>query len=175
MVAANRGDVTSYGATRWTERVTRQMRDAFGAGAARSCLQRHRGERAGDQPDAPPVRGGDLCGGAHLNVDECGAAERILGSKLLAVPTPDGKLTPDLVATRLAGRGDEHRAQPRVGRDHPGDRGRHLLHAGANCGRSASSAGPSELLLYMDGARLANAAAFLGCPLADLAVQRWTC
>ena len=34
---------------------------------------------------------------AHLNVDECGAPERLLGSKLLTVPTPDGKLTPELV------------------------------------------------------------------------------
>ena len=51
---------------------------------------------------------------AHLNVDECGAPERLLGSKLLTVPTPDGKLTPDLVTTRLGGRNDEHRAQPRA-------------------------------------------------------------
>ena len=51
---------------------------------------------------------------AHLNTDECGAPERLLGSKLLTVATPDGKLTPTLVATRLGGRGDEHRAQPRA-------------------------------------------------------------
>jgi threonine aldolase len=31
---------------------------------------------------------------AHLNVDECGAPERVLGAKLLTVATPDGKLTP---------------------------------------------------------------------------------
>ena len=35
---------------------------------------------------------------AHINVDECGAPERFLGSKLVAVPTTDGKLTPELVA-----------------------------------------------------------------------------
>ena len=40
--------------------------------------------------------------GAHLNVDECGAAERVLGSKLLTVPTPDGKLTPALIAAGWA-------------------------------------------------------------------------
>ena len=31
---------------------------------------------------------------AHINWDECGAPERFLGSKLVDVPTPDGKLTP---------------------------------------------------------------------------------
>ena len=51
---------------------------------------------------------------AHLNVDECGAPERVLGAKLLTVATPDGKLTPGLIERRLGGRGDEHRAQPRV-------------------------------------------------------------
>ena len=34
---------------------------------------------------------------AHINIDECGAPERIAGLKLLAVPTPDGKLTPELI------------------------------------------------------------------------------
>ena len=32
---------------------------------------------------------------AHINVDECGAPQRIVGCRLLTVPTPDGKLTPD--------------------------------------------------------------------------------
>src|SRR5580704_13465689 len=39
---------------------------------------------------------------AHINTDECGAPERILGTKLLTVPAPDGKLTPELIASRLA-------------------------------------------------------------------------
>ena len=36
---------------------------------------------------------------AHLNVDECGAPERVLGAKLLMVATPEGKLH---LAGRLA-------------------------------------------------------------------------
>jgi threonine aldolase len=107
---------------------------------------------------------------AHLNVDECGAAERILGSKLLTVPTPDGKLTPALVAGRLGGRGDEHRAQPRVvaisevtefGTCYTLDELRMLSEFCRSEG----------LRLYADGARLANAAAHLGCSLADLAAH----
>ena len=49
-----------------------------------------------------------------MNVDECGAAERILGCKLLPVPTRGRQAYPGLIAGRLAGRGDEHRVQPRV-------------------------------------------------------------
>jgi threonine aldolase len=105
---------------------------------------------------------------SHLNVDECGAPERVLGCKLLPVATPDGKLTADLVATRLAGRGDEHRVQPRViqiaqatelGTCYSLSELRGLRDFGRANG----------LLVYLDGARIANAAAYLGCSLADIA------
>jgi threonine aldolase len=49
---------------------------------------------------------------AHIAVDECGAPERLLGVKLVEIDTPDGKLTPDLVAASITGVGDEHRTQP---------------------------------------------------------------
>jgi threonine aldolase len=105
---------------------------------------------------------------SHVNVDECGAAERLLGCKLLPVATPDGKLTPDLVAKRLTGLGDEHRVQPRViqvaqvtelGTCYSLAELRELREFGADRG----------LLMYLDGARIANAAAYLGCGLADIA------
>ena len=51
---------------------------------------------------------------AHINVDECGAPERVGGLKLLTVPTPDGKLTPELIDRQAYGWDDEHRAQPQV-------------------------------------------------------------
>lgn len=41
-----------------------------------------------------------VCAGtAHICVDECGAPEALTGCKLLAIDTPDGKLTPELVRT----------------------------------------------------------------------------
>ena len=105
---------------------------------------------------------------AHINTDECGAPEQILGTKLLTVPAPDGKLTPSLIASRLAGRGDEHFAQPSV-----------------VCVTQATEFGTcytleeladvyefcatNSLRVFMDGARLANAAVHLGCTLAELA------
>jgi len=105
---------------------------------------------------------------SHLNVDECGAPERLLGCKLLAVSAPDGKLTPDRIAARLAGRGDEHRAQPRVlqiaqatelGTCYSLGELRELREFGRAHG----------LLTYLDGARIANAAAHLDCSLAQIA------
>jgi threonine aldolase len=96
------------------------------------------------------------------------AAERILGSKLLAVPAPDGKLTPALIASRLGDRGDVHRAQPRaVAISQVTESGTcYTLEELRALGKFCRSEG---LRLYADGARLANAAAQLGCSLADIA------
>jgi threonine aldolase len=86
------------------------------------------------------------------------------------VPTPDGKLTPELVATRLTGRGDEHRAQPRVvAITQATEVG--TCYTVPELQRLGDFCHASDLLVYMDGARLANAAAFLGCPLSDLAAS----
>ncbi|MGE4263010.1 MAG: low specificity L-threonine aldolase [Desulfovibrio sp.] len=104
---------------------------------------------------------------AHINVDECGAPERHLGAKLMAVDTPDGKLTPALLEPFLQHLGNEHHNQPRVvsiaqatelGTIYPPDEIRAL----------AGFAHANGMLLHMDGARLGNAAAALGCGLKDI-------
>lgn len=169
LVAANTADVRSYGADPWTGRATSALRTAFGAqgdvyfvftGTAANIL--------GLSLLLRPYEGVVCAESAHVNVDECGAPERILGSKLLTVPTRDGKLTPELIARRLGDRGDEHRVQPRVvtisqvtelGTCYSLDE---LKSLGEFCRAQG-------LRLYLDGARLANAAAHLGSSLADLA------
>lgn len=49
---------------------------------------------------------------AHIYVDECNAPARMTGCQLIAVATPDGKLTPDLLRPHLQHFGDCHHAQP---------------------------------------------------------------
>jgi threonine aldolase len=171
IIEANAGEVIAYGADAWTERATRELKTLFGAegeayllftgGAANVfglglLLGRHEGVICADS--------------AHINTDECGAPEQILGTKLLAVPTPDGKLTPELIETRLAGRGDEHFAQAGVvAITQSTERGTcYSLEELAKIGDFCRANG---LFVYMDGARLANAAAHLGCTLAELAAH----
>ena len=76
---------------------------------------------------------------AHLNVDEGGAPEAMGGIKLLTVPTPDGKLTPELVdaADRADRRRARRPARRRVG--HAVDRARHALLASRSCAALAES------------------------------------
>ncbi len=171
LAQANSGDATAYGADPWTDRATTALRAAFGArggvffvftGTAANLLGLSLLLRPYEAVICPET--------AHVNVDECGAVERVLGSKLLTVATPDGKLTPGLIATRLGGRHDEHKAQPRVvAVSQVTELGTCYTVEELKALREFCRA--EELRLYVDGARLANAAAHLGCSLADLAAH----
>jgi threonine aldolase len=103
---------------------------------------------------------------AHINMDENGAPERVGGMKLLAVDTPDGKLTPELIAREAWGWGDEHRAQPlAVSITQTTELG--TCYTPAEIRAIADFAHGNGMSVHMDGARLANAAAHLDLPLRD--------
>jgi threonine aldolase len=168
---AGQGDATAYGDDPWTARASAQLADAFGARGGIYFVFNGTGANVlALSLMLRPYEAVICAEGAHLNVDECGAPERIAGCKLLTVPAADGKLTPELVATRLGGRGDEHRAQPRaVAITQATEVG--TCYTLGELRRLGEFCRASGLLLYMDGARLANAAAFLGCSLSDLAAD----
>jgi len=97
---------------------------------------------------------------AHINVDECGAPQRIIGCRLLTVETPDGKLTPELVKTQLHGFGFEHHSQPKVvSITQPTELG--TLYSIEEIKALADFAHSYNMYLHIDGARLANAAVAL--------------
>jgi threonine aldolase len=170
IAAANTGDAEPYGADDWTSRAANELSTAFGAVGTYFVFN---GTAANVLSISLMLRPFDavICAeSSHLQVDECGATERILGNKVLPVPTPDGKLTPELLRPRLTGRGDEHRVQFRaieiaqvteLGTCYTLDELRRL-------GEFCRAEG---LYLYMDGARLANAAAYLSCELSELAAH----
>ena len=165
---ANSGDAVAYGADERTERVTAELRETFraddaflvfnGSGAnvlgLSMLLRRHESVICAES--------------AHINTDECGSAERLLGTKLLTVPAPEGKLTPELIAPRLAGRGDDHIAQPGVvAITQSTEFG--TCYSLAELQKISDFCHTNDLLVYLDGARLANAAASLDCSLAEIA------
>jgi threonine aldolase len=170
LTAANAGDATAYGADPLTESVEARLRAEFGAAAVFLVFSGTAANVIGVSVLLRQFEAIICAETAHLNDDECGASERALGSKLLTVAAPDGKLTPALIASRLGVDGNWHKAQPRVVE----------LAQGTEVGTcysldelAAISAfcRARGLLLYLDGARLANAAAHLGCSLAELAAH----
>jgi threonine aldolase len=105
---------------------------------------------------------------AHIYVDECGAPERFAGCKLLPVETADGKLRPADVEPLLGRAGDQHHVQPRVvSISQPTELG--TVYRPEELGALSEFARARGLLLHVDGARLANAAAHLGVSLAEAA------
>ncbi len=168
MLDANAGDAVAYGADDWTARVTAHLRETFRADDAFLVLN---GSGANVLGLSMLLRRHEavICAeSAHINTDECGSSERLLGTKLLTIRAVDGKLTPDLIAERLSGRGDDHRAQPGVvAITQSTELG--TCYSLAELRKVADFCQASDLRLYLDGARLANAAASLDCSLADLA------
>ncbi len=107
---------------------------------------------------------------AHINVDECGAPERITGCKLLSVDTPDGKLTPELVRPLLHGFGEQHHSQPKViSISQSTEYG--TLYRPEEIKALADLAHAYDMYLHIDGARLANAAAALNLPFRAFTVD----
>ena len=104
---------------------------------------------------------------AHIHVDECGAPEKVAGLKLLTVPTPDGKLTPELIDRQAYGFDDEHpRAQPAVvAITQSTELG--TCYTPEEIRAIADHVHSLGMKLYVDGARLANAAATLNVPLRE--------
>ena len=165
---ANPGDAVAYGADAWTGEATAGLREAFGADDAFLVLN---GSGANVLGLSLLLRRHEavICAeSAHINTDECGAPEQLVGTKLLTVPTADGKITPELIAEKLSGRGDDHRSQPGVvAITQSTELG--TCYTLAEMRKIADFCHASDLRLYLDGARLANAAASLDCSLAELA------
>ena len=130
VVAANVGWAPAYGNDPWTARLRERLRELFGDVEPFPVFNGTGGNVTALASILRPHEAVICPETAHINVDECGAPERVAGTKLIGVPTPDGKLTPDLVRPRLVGFGDQHHVQARVRLDLAVHGAWHGLHAG---------------------------------------------
>lgn len=168
--AANQGEAAPYGADPWTARATTRIRDLFEAPQA-EILFTYGGTGANItalQSMLEPYEAVICPATAHINTDECGSAERLIGTKLIDVETVDGKLTPDLVAPHLRTPNGEHNVQPAViAISQVTELG--TVYTPDEIAALADVAHANGLLLFVDGARLSNAIAHLDCSLAEMA------
>lgn len=165
LAAANDGHQVSYGEDDYTARLQELMAGHFGPGIECFPVFNGTGANVLSLQSLLPRWGAVVCAStAHINMDENGAPERIGGLKLLHVPTPDGKLTPELIDREAWGWGDEHRAQPlAVSITQTTELG--TCYTPEEVRAIADHAHAKGMKLHMDGARLANAAAHLEMPL----------
>ena len=171
IAAANHGPAVSYGADEWTARLQDRARENFGADAVAFPVFNGTGANVtGLRAMLKPWQGVICADSAHLNVDEGGAPEVMGAIKLLQVPTPDGKLTPELVARWMVRIGDEHFLQPGVvSVTQSTELG--TLYTPAELAAIGEFAHAHGMLFHIDGSRLANAAASLDVGLGAISTD----
>ena len=107
---------------------------------------------------------------SHINVDEGGAPEKLLGVKLLDVDTPDGKLTPDLIKNLWVRMGDQHTSQPNVvSITQSTEMG--TVYSPEEIKAISDLAHKNNSYLHMDGARISNAAVSLNKSIAEITAK----
>lgn len=104
---------------------------------------------------------------AHINVDECGALQKFSQSRIQAIDSPDGKLKPKMVESKLHGNRDQHHSQLKmISISQSTEYG--SLYSADEIKELADFAHFHDMYLHIDGARLANAAVALDCSLKDI-------
>lgn len=168
LTAANGGHQVAYGEDDYTAALRERMSELFaapvevfpvfnGTGANVVALQAvtHRWESV-------------VCAAtAHINVDEGAAPESVGHLKLKTIPTPDGKLTAQLLEAFPLRVGDEHAAPVgAVSITQTTELG--TAYTVEEIRQIATWAHAHDLVLHVDGSRISNAVASLGVSLAEL-------
>ncbi len=168
VAAANDGHAGSYGADDWTARAEAAFREHFGSEARAFPVFNGTGANVASVDALTRPFEAVICTDvAHMHIDECGAPERVAGTKLLTVEHRQGKLTPEDVERWEPRRGDEHQAQPRVvSITQATELG--TVYSIEETRAIADTAHDLGMHVHVDGARIANAAASLGVSLREL-------
>ncbi|NLW23266.1 MAG: aminotransferase class V-fold PLP-dependent enzyme [Tissierellia bacterium] len=158
VINCNKGDEPSYGEDKYTKRAIDLLKELFQKDVDVYFVT------TGTSANILGVSGllkafeGVICPDtAHINIDECGALERFGGAKIIYVPNREGKLKIEDVKEYIdKALGDVHQVQPRVisisqitelGTAYTVDEIKEL----------ADFAHENNMLLHIDGARIANA------------------
>jgi threonine aldolase len=162
---ANVGHAPAYGADELTARAHERFREVLGDEVEAFFVFNGTGANViGLQPMLNRWESVICASTAHINVDECAAPERLLGTKLIDLPTEDGKLTPDQVRAAINGVGDEHRTQAKVvSVTQSTELG--TVYTPDELASLADTAHGLDMFLHVDGSRISNAAASLGIDL----------
>lgn len=168
LITANEGHVIAYGDDPFTSSAISRLKAEFGENAEVFFVFNGTGANVSSLACVTRPYQAIICAeSAHINVDECCSPEHLTGCKLLDIPTQEGKITPDDILPLLLSIGDEHQAQPAVvSITQPTEYG--TVYTQSEIRAITQTAHENGLLVHIDGARLSNAAASLGCSLKNL-------
>lgn len=162
IVRANHDSVSSYGTDPSTERAAQRLKEAFESPDA-DVLFALTGTAANIIALASAVRPWQeiLCSDiAHSLLDEAGGPVRLSGAQLTRLPSDDGLISPKELDRHIARRGEVHHSQPRIVTiTQSTENGR--VWSPAALAEFIGYAHQHDLLVHVDGSRIANAIAAL--------------
>jgi threonine aldolase len=164
--AANEGHLLAYGDDDITRECEARFRDLFGTEVTTRLTYNGTGANivalATMLGSLPGPQHAVVCTDwAHIAVDETGAPERILATKLIDLPAADAKLTPEQLAELAGLQGVQHHVQPGViSITQATELG--TVYTPDEIAALCETAHRMGMLVHLDGARIANATAALG-------------
>ena len=170
IATVNQGHTIAYGDDRYTESAIAKFKKEFGENIAVYFVFNGTAANVLSLNAFTSSFNGVICSDvAHVNVDECGAPEKFTGCKLIPVPVSDGKLTVELIKPHYTGIGFEHHVQPRIiSLTQSTELG--TVYTPTELIEITKFAHDKDMVVHMDGARIANAAASLGMSLNDVSL-----
>ena len=171
IIDANQGHAFGYGADDWTDKTDVIFRQIFGEDVQPYYVFNGTGANIVALQALTRSFQSIICAAtAHIYTDECGAPAKATSAILQPVSTPNGKLTPKLVAQELGGLGVEHHSQPKViSISQSTEMG--TVYTVEELKALCDYAHDRDMFVHMDGSRLANACAHLGVGLRELSLD----
>lgn len=171
LINANDGHAVGYGDDEWTSKAVLKLKEIFGNEASLFFVFNGTGANSVALQAVTRPFNSILCAEtAHINVDECGAPGRMTGCSIVTIPTEDGKLTPELIKPHLHNFGVCHHSQPKaVYISQVSELG--TIYTVEEVKAISELLHSYNMYLHMDGARLANACAYLNCSMKEITVD----
>lgn len=167
IVNENKNFATAYGEDAYTKSVLKKLEDLLGGdctaffvfnGTGANVIALQPFLRSYNAVLAPKT--------AHINVDECGAVEKLSTSRIIPLEAPNGKTTPEEVKKGLIEFGNQHHAQAKIlSISQPTELG--TTYTPAEIKELADLMHSHGCYLHVDGSRISNAAASLQMPIKE--------
>lgn len=170
VVNANEGYTPAYGSDTWTEEAQKSIQKAFSRKCKVFMVPTGTGANIFGLRLACRRYESVVCTDiAHINYQESGAAESLIGCKLLTVPHENGKITPNLILRKLKTERafGKHSTSPGIlSITQPTEIG--TVYSLEELRILSKLCKEENILLHMDGSRLYNAAVCLKVSLSEI-------